>query len=410
MIKGDTEIHTRIGAISDLKLEISWRFRFMGPGIQVAPATDIVWIDTGGHCASGIIDHHGSNQEKTCAAMLVVNRADLVHEHLVGPWLSAARTTQVVGLKWKPTIVTHFAPDFDAIAASLLAIEMVEKGGVPKWGESLAHYALDVDQGRSTCRKKLNSAELSIEPDLHMLILVMTNLDIDRDDPFLEFAVMDAGHVIRVTFGGRRHPDAATCPNCSTILDWTLGDYQCKCGLGSKLAQVRGGKGLTGPSRNAILAIEAARLMGAIVPVEYQNELTANPPDRTQVFNIAGRTIETRLAKNPESWRVGLTALAAPQIILALNARGIDGLDTSWLWDINYTELLGKEVICVGERKLDIAYRLSVQGIKVKTADSFAQAVSQFDNRSIEAVASYTAFQDLITTELGISAKRGVTR
>ncbi len=235
-------------------------------------------------------------------------------------------------------------------------------------------------------------------------------LIIDRDDPFLEFAVMDAGHVIRVTFGGRRHPDAATCPNCSTILDWTLGDYQCKCGLGSKLAQVRGGKGLTGPSRNAILAIEAARLMGAIVPVEYQNELTANPPDRTQVFNIAGRTIETRLAKNPESWRVGLTALAAPQIILALNARGIDGLDTSWLWDINYTELLGKEVICVGERKLDIAYRLSVQGIKVKTADSFAQAVSQFDNRSIEAVASYTAFQDLITTELGISAKRGVTR
>jgi UDP-N-acetylmuramoylalanine-D-glutamate ligase len=235
-------------------------------------------------------------------------------------------------------------------------------------------------------------------------------LIIDRDDPFLEFAVMDAGHVIRVTFGGRRHPDAATCPNCSTILDWTIGDYQCKCGLGSKLAQVRGGKGLTGPSRNAILAIEAARLMGAIVPIEYQNELTANPPDRTQVFNIAGRTIETRLAKNPESWRVGLTALTAPQIILVLNARGIDGLDTSWLWDVNYSELLGKEVICIGERKLDIAYRLSVQGIKVKTADSFALAVSQFDNRSIEAIASYTAFQDLITTELGISAKLGVTR
>jgi len=179
MIKGDTEIHTRIGAISDLKLEISWRFRFMGPGIQVAPATDIVWIDTGGHCASGIIDHHGSNQEKTCAAMLVVNRAELVHEHLVGPWLSAARTTQVAGRKWMPTIVTHFAPDFDAIAASLLAIEMVEKGGFPEWGKSLAHYALDVDQGRSTCRKKLNSAEPSIEPDLHMLILLMTNLDMD---------------------------------------------------------------------------------------------------------------------------------------------------------------------------------------------------------------------------------------
>ncbi|MEI6109164.1 MAG: Mur ligase family protein, partial [Actinomycetes bacterium] len=37
-------------------------------------------------------------------------------------------------------------------------------------------------------------------------------LVIDRDDPFLEFAAGSAGHVLRVSFGGRRHPDAATCP------------------------------------------------------------------------------------------------------------------------------------------------------------------------------------------------------
>lgn len=235
-------------------------------------------------------------------------------------------------------------------------------------------------------------------------------LIIDRDDPFLEFAVANAGHVIRVTFGGRRHPDAATCPNCSAILDWTSGDYRCECGLGTKLAQVRGDQRLGGPARNAVLAVEAARLMGAIVPLEVQEELTANPPDRTQDFQASGRTVTTRLAKNPESWRVGLAAIKSPQVILALNARGIDGRDTSWLWDIEFTPLLGKEVICIGERKLDIAYRLSVQGINVKTEVSFEKAVSQFDQRDIEGVASYTAFQDLIAAELGLSAKSGVGR
>jgi len=233
---------------------------------------------------------------------------------------------------------------------------------------------------------------------------------IDRDDPFLEYAVANAGHVIRVTFGGRKHPDAATCPNCSAILDWSAGDYRCSCGLGSKLPQIRADKRLSGPGRNAILAIEAARLMGAVIPLELQEELTANPPDRIKIFKSNGRSVSTRLAKNPESWRVGLSAVTSPQIILALNARGIDGRDTSWLWDIDYSALKGKSVICVGERKLDIAYRLSVQGINVDIADSFAQAVKAFTDSQIEAIASYTAFQDLAATELGITTSIGVDR
>jgi UDP-N-acetylmuramyl tripeptide synthase len=233
---------------------------------------------------------------------------------------------------------------------------------------------------------------------------------VDRDDPFLEYAVANAGHVVRVTFGGRKHPDAATCPNCSAIINWSTGDYVCDCGLGSELPQIRANKRLTGPGRNAILAIEAARLMGAIVPVQLQEELTANPPDRTSVFSSNGRNVLTRLAKNPESWRVGLQSLSAPQIIFALNARGIDGRDTSWLWDIDYSSLLGKKVICIGERKLDIAYRLSVQGINVEVADSFAMAVESFGESEIEAIASYTAFQDLAAAKLGLVGRTGVDR
>lgn len=235
-------------------------------------------------------------------------------------------------------------------------------------------------------------------------------LVIDRDDPFLEFAASNAGHVVRVTFGGRRHPDAATCPSCSAILDWSLNDYRCQCGLGAQLAQVRGDQRLTGPGRNAVLAIEAARLMGAVVPVELQTELTANPPDRTMQYQVSGKTINMRLAKNPESWRVGLNAITSDRVVLALNARGIDGRDTSWLWDIDYTPLIGKEVVCIGERRLDIAYRLSVQGVAVSTAESIEEAVANFNAQPIEGIASYTAFQDLAAKTLGINSKIGTDR
>lgn len=224
---------------------------------------------------------------------------------------------------------------------------------------------------------------------------------IDRDDPFLEHAVANAGHVIRVSFNGRRHPDAATCPNCAAILDWSTGDYACACGLGSKLPDVRADKRLTGPQRNTVLVIEAARLMGAEILAEDANDLISKSPDRIHNFSIEKRTIPTHLAKNPESWRQALGDVAADQVVLCVNARGIDGRDTSWLWDVDYSKLLGKNVVCTGDRKLDVAYRLSVQGVTVSTADDFAQAVASFPAGSIQAIVSYTAFQDLLAAERG---------
>lgn len=228
-------------------------------------------------------------------------------------------------------------------------------------------------------------------------------LVIDRDDPFLEFAVANAGHVLRVTFGGRKHPDAATCPACSALLDWSAGDYRCECGLGNELPQVRADQRLRGPGRNSVLAIEAARLMGAVVPVDLQEELTLNAPDRVSDFHVAGRYIPTRLAKNPESWRESLGQLSARQIILSVNAKGIDSLDTSWLWDVDYRSLESTQVICTGDRRLDVAYRLSVAGIDVSVAESFSKAVEMFTSEPIEAIASYTAFQDLAANALGLS-------
>lgn len=226
-------------------------------------------------------------------------------------------------------------------------------------------------------------------------------LVIDRDDPFLEFAASAAGHVLRVTFGGRRHPDAATCPACGELISWETGDYLCPCGLGSELAQVRGDHRLNGPARNTVLAIEAVRLMGGVVPVDYAQHLTEQAPDRVATYDVGNVSLDTRLAKNPESWRVALSAMTASNVILAVNARGIDGLDTSWLWDVDYSPLRGKLVVCTGDRRLDAAYRLHVQGIDVQVASDVAAAVS-ITGPDVQAIASYTAFQDLAAMNMGL--------
>lgn len=233
---------------------------------------------------------------------------------------------------------------------------------------------------------------------------------INRDDPFLEHAVSRAGHVIRVSFNGRRHPDAATCPNCAAILDWSTGDYACACGLGANLPDVRSDKRLDGPQRNTVLVIEAARLMGAEILAEDANELINQSPDRIHNFSAAGKIVPTHLAKNPESWRQALSDVSADQVVLSVNARGIDGRDTSWLWDIDYSCLLGKRVICSGDRRLDVAYRLSVQGIDVLVADTFLDALATLSSAPVQAIVSYTAFQDLLAAELGISKVKSDAR
>ena len=226
---------------------------------------------------------------------------------------------------------------------------------------------------------------------------------IDRDDPFLEYAAANAGHVIRVSFSGRRHPDAATCPNCSAILNWSTGDYSCPCGLGTQFPDVRAEKKLDGPQRNTVLVIEAARLMGAEILADEAQELINQSPDRIHEFVIADIKVATHLAKNPESWRQALRDVSADQVVLSVNARGVDGRDTSWLWDIDYSGLRGKKVVCTGERRLDIAYRLSVQGIDVSVAPSFSNAVESFPTGPLQAIVSYTAFQDLLVSDLGIN-------
>ena len=45
-------------------------------------------------------------------------------------------------------------------------------------------------------------------------------------------------------------------------------------------------------------------------------------------------------------------------MVLSVNARVADGLDTSWLWDVPFERLSGRPVVATGDRRLDLAVRL----------------------------------------------------
>ena len=50
-------------------------------------------------------------------------------------------------------------------------------------------------------------------------------------------------------------------------------------------------------------------------------------------------------------------------MLLAVNAQGPDGRDTSWLWDVDYRVLRGRPVLIAGERRLDLAVRLEADEV-----------------------------------------------
>ncbi len=59
----------------------------------------------------------------------------------------------------------------------------------------------------------------------------------------------------------------------------------------------------------------------------------------------------------------GSAARPTLPVVLSVNARTADGLDTSWLWDVPFERLAGRAVVATGDRRLDLAVRLHYAGV-----------------------------------------------
>ncbi len=81
--------------------------------------------------------------------------------------------------------------------------------------------------------------------------------------------------------------------------------------------------------------------------------------------------------------------------LLSINSRDPDGLDTSWLFDVDFSPLAGRQVLITGERAFDLAVRLEVNEVPFVYVKTFAQAVAAVPPGRLEVIANYTAFQDI---------------
>lgn len=217
-----------------------------------------------------------------------------------------------------------------------------------------------------------------------------TTFVIDVDDPFVNFATSSAKNVIRISFGGRSHPDGAVCPQCGAYLSWRDGIYDSDCGLTNRVYDKMYQAENAG-ERNSILA----NVAGSVINTAW---VKANPGEleRTITKDIDGVTAIIRLTKNPASWTEALTGVTSDCIILILNSREVDGIDTSWLFDVSFEILQGRTVVVTGERALDLQYRLHVEGIESTRAENFESAIKIFSpGTSVQVLSAYTAFFEL---------------
>ena len=243
----------------------------------------------------------------------------------------------------------------------------------------------------------------------------------NADDPLIVWAAGAAKRVTWVAAGQRWHEDSWCCPECGSHLRRDDLGWRCgECGFTRPAARwVLDGDSVvdaTGRVRELSLALPGrANRANAVVALAVADffgvDLDQALPRVREVTSVAGRytrlerhgrQLRLLLAKNPAGWLEAFDVLApAPvPVLLAVNAQGPDGKDTSWLWDVDYRLLRSRRVLVAGERRLDLAVRLEADQVDFELADDVDDAVAKVLPGALDVIANYTAFQQ-IRTALG---------
>lgn len=138
---------------------------------------------------------------------------------------------------------------------------------------------------------------------------------------------------------------------------------------------------------NALAASAVARLKNIEISVIQKALFEYKTADgRMEAFVLNGKPIFLNLVKNPTGFNEGIMILEAfkeiKNIFIAVNDNDADGLDISWLWDVDFEFLADKDnisnFICSGKRAEEMALRLKYAGVpvkKIKVIKDLKQAV-----------------------------------
>ncbi len=203
----------------------------------------------------------------------------------------------------------------------------------------------------------------------------------NADDPLVVWAASSGATLTWVAAGLSWRQDAVGCPACGGRIAFASaadGGWACACGFarprldvaldGEEIVLADGRRfhlALALPGRfnraNALMAAAAASAMGvgweeALERIAAVDEVAG----RFSIVEVGGCTARVMLAKNPAGWGelLDLVSLESRPVVVGINARVADGRDPSWLWDVPFERLRGREVIATGERCRDLSVRL----------------------------------------------------
>ena len=154
-----------------------------------------------------------------------------------------------------------------------------------------------------------------------------------------------------------------------------------------------------GAAYNVGATVAAARLVG-VAPVTAAHALEG----MTAVFgrgeSIADGKGVLLLMKNPAGGNESVMQVLEDgfdRILIAINDRHADGLDVSWLWDVEFERLAGRvhHVVVTGDRAADMAVRLKYAGLPVSLVEpDQRKAVAAISDGPFAFLATYTAMLD----------------
>ena len=123
---------------------------------------------------------------------------------------------------------------------------------------------------------------------------------------------------------------------------------------------------------------------------------------RSEEISLNGIKTFINLAKNPTGANVSLRTLnedkEEKELLFVLNDNPADGLDVSWIWDINFELNNVSRVITSGKRAYDMAIRIKTSGFdenKIEAYTNIDEAVKSLYKTEVKkyVIANYTALQ-----------------
>lgn len=169
--------------------------------------------------------------------------------------------------------------------------------------------------------------------------------------------------------------DSTYCPHCGSKLYYKivyyshLGDWECKnCDYKRPIYifSTPPPSPLTGiyNKYNILAAVLVAKIIGVTSKLINDSVKTFTPAfGRQEILKVDGKKVQIFLSKNPTSFNESLRTIAdlnAKNVLFVLNDRIPDGLDVSWIWDVDTEEYIKNfnSIIISGDRVLDMGLRI----------------------------------------------------